>query len=259
MQRFFIPQPNGYQIDQTIVFSDEVAHQVRNVLRMGVGELVCVLDNEGGVYEVGVTAVSRNQVTGKILSKQAAWGEPDVQVTLYQSLTRREKFEWVLQKGTELGIRNFIPIVTQRSLVQDITIKPRKLARWQKIVMEAAEQSQRSIMPKVSSPLLFAEAIHQSQANDLSLIAWIFERGSNVEKDPNIEKDSNLKAVLNRWPSLKTVALFIGPEGGFAEAEIENGRSHGLVPFSLGPRVLRTETAALVASTLILHELGDLA
>jgi len=259
MQRFFIPQPDGYQIDQTIVFSDEVAHQVRNVLRMGVGELVCVLDNVGGVYEVGVTAVSRNQVIGKVLSKKAAGGEPDVQVTLYQSLTRREKFEWVLQKGTELGIRNFIPIVTQRSLVQDIMIKPRKLVRWQKIVMEAAEQSQRSIMPQVNSPLPFAEAIHQSRANDLSLIAWVFEQDSNIEEDSIYEEDSNIKAVLNRQASPKTVSLFIGPEGGFTKAEIENGRSQKLVPFTLGPRILRTETAALVASALVLHELGELA
>jgi 16S rRNA (uracil1498-N3)-methyltransferase len=252
MQRFFIPQPNGYQIGQTIVFSDEVAHQVRTVLRMGVGELVCVLDNVGGMYEVGVTAVSRNQVTGKVLSKQAATGEPDVHVTLYQSLTRREKFEWVLQKGTELGIQTFVPIVTQRSLVQDVKIKPNKLARWQKIIIEAAEQSQRGILPKVNSPILFAEAVHQSQANNLSLIASVFE------EDSNFETNQNLKTILNRHASPQNIALFIGPEGGFTDEEVENGRFHGLIPFSLGPRVLRTETAALVASALILHELGEL-
>ncbi len=247
MQRFFMPQPAGYQINQTIVFAEETAHQVRNVLRMGVGESVGVLDNVGGLYEVRLTAVSRSHVTGQVLSKQAARGEPGVHLTLFQSLTNRDKFEWVLQKGTELGISTFVPIVTQRSLVQDVKIKSGKLARWQKIVTEAAEQSHRGKMPIVNSPLLFAEALHQSQANDLSLIAC------------TTEEDTTLKAVLDRASSPKTAALFIGPEGGFAAEEVENGRSHGLIPFTLGLRILRTETAALAASALVLHELGELA
>ena len=247
MQRFFIPQPEGYQLDQTLIFSDEAAHQVRHVLRMGVGELVWVLDNVGGLYEVGLTAVSRNQVTGRVLSKEAARGEPELHLTLFQSLTKRDKFEWVLQKGTEIGVSTFVPIVTQRSLVQDETIKPGKLVRWQKIVTEAAEQSHRGKMPIVNSPLLFAEALPQAQRGDLSLIACL------------AEEDAQLQAVLNRQSSPKTVALFIGPEGGFSAEEIENGRSHGLIPLTLGPRILRTETAALVASALVLYELGELA
>jgi len=246
MQRFFIPQSAGYQIDQRIVFPDEAAHQLRAVLRKAVGDQVWVLDNVGGLYEVVLTAVSRAQITGKILTKQPAGGEPQVKLTLFQSLTKRDKFEWVLQKGTELGVHCFVPVVTQRTLVQDVQIKPGKLQRWQKIVTEGAEQSRRGCVPVVASALQFAAAFPQAAAFDLSLIAW------------EGEQKVNLPTILGHKPAPQTVALFIGPEGGFTEEEVENGRYHGLIPFTLGDRILRTETAAIVASALILHELGEL-
>ena len=247
MQRFFIPHPTGYQIDQVITFPDELAHQIRSVLRMSVGGMVFVLDNEGGLYEVALTAVTRTHVTGKVLAKQTAPGELAVKITLFQSLTKRDKFEWILQKGTELGVDAFVPIVTQRSLVQDVKIKSNKLTRWQKIVTEAAEQSHRGKCPTVANPSKLDDAIEQSRNFDLALIAWV------------AEKQESLKSILQQHPDAKTIALFIGPEGGFTEEEVENGRNAGIIPFTLGNRILRTETAALAATTIILHESGEFA
>ena len=246
MQRFFIPHPTGYFPDQIIDFPDEVAHQMRAVMRMRVGEQVCVLDNLGGLYDVTLTAVSRSQVSGQVNAKRAAAGEPMVKLTLFQSMTKRDKFEWVLQKGTELGVVDFVPIVTQRSLVQELAIKSNKLARWQKIVTEAAEQSQRGKLPIVNKPISVEGAFKQSGAFDISLIACVSE------------KQASIASLLRQHQDIRTVALFIGPEGGFTDVEVENGRLCGLQTFTMGERVLRTETAALAATALILHELGEL-
>jgi 16S rRNA (uracil1498-N3)-methyltransferase len=247
MPRFFIPQPDGYQIDQMISFPDEMAHQIRHVLRMESGNSVVVLDNVGSAYEVVLTAVTRQSVTGRVQTKQDVDGEPAVNLTLFQSLTKRDKFEWILQKGTELGVTTFVPVVTNRSIVQDCKIKPNKLVRWQKIVTEAAEQSQRGRLPVVQKPQRLQYAFADTQSFDLSLIAWV------------AETNQSLSSVLNKNSPPKHVALFIGPEGGFSEGEIENGRIHNIIPFTMGKRILRTETAAIVASTLVLHELGELA
>lgn len=247
MHRFFIPNPAGYQVNQSLLFPDDVAHQVRAVLRMRVGEQVVVLDNAGGMYEVGLTAVSRNQVTGAVLRRKPAHGEPAVSITLFQSYTRREKFEWILQKGSEVGVCGFMPIVTERSLVQTIPLKQSRLVRWQKIVREAAEQSRRGMIPQVFPPMAYRDALQQAQAADLILIAWA--------------ADGTRLALPQLWalhPRPASIALFIGPEGGFTEREIEDGRLHNAIPITLGSRILRTETAAIIAPALILHELGNL-
>ncbi|MCA9931043.1 MAG: 16S rRNA (uracil(1498)-N(3))-methyltransferase [Anaerolineales bacterium] len=241
MHRFFIPHPTGYEVDQQLTFPNETAHQLVHVLRLRAGNRVVVLDDAGGLYEVTLTAVSRHRVTGQILTRRPARGEPSVKITLYQSLTRREKFEWVLQKGTEVGVVRFVPIVTQRSLVQETAVKPQKLARWQKIATEAAEQSHRGMVPTVSQPLLFQDALQAAQQHDLRLIASVTESES-------------LHLLLSRHSNIRQIGLFIGPEGGFSEDEVENGRHHNAIPISLGSRVLRTETAAIVACANIIFQ-----
>ncbi|RMG91306.1 MAG: 16S rRNA (uracil(1498)-N(3))-methyltransferase, partial [Chloroflexi bacterium] len=236
MHRFFVP-PEDLQGNR-VTFSPEQAHQLRQVLRMQSGERVVVLDNSGWEYET-VLVINGKQVTGELVAKRPSPGEPAIHLTLYQSLLRREKFEWVLQKCTEIGVSCIVPVITRRTLARETAVKPAKLTRWQKIVTEAAEQSRRGRIPQISPPQSLAAAMsHAVATTDLTLIPWEAARGTTIRD-----------VLINR--QIQSVALFIGPEGGFDTDEVENGRRLGIIPVTLGPRILRAETAALVASTLI--------
>jgi len=245
MHRFFVPKENIG--DSDVRFSKEQAHQIRNVLRIGSGRNVIVLDNAGSEYEVVLTTVERDTASGRILAKRAAKGEPEVQITLFQALLTREKFEWVLQKCTEIGVARFVPVVTERTIVRDTSIKPGKFERWRQIITEAAEQSHRGIIPQLARPVTLPEALLETKDCDQTLIAYECEQGAT------------LREALRTGPTASgKIAVFIGPEGGFAEHEVELAREHSAVPVSLGPRILRTETAAIVAASLILYELGQM-
>ncbi len=236
MHRFFIdPQ---FISDTAVSFPPEQAHQMRAVLRMAPGDGVVVLDNAGWEYDVTLTDVSNRQVLGEITARRTAGGEPATHLTLYQALLKRDNFEWVLQKGTEIGVSRFVPIITARTVVT--AVKPNKRTRWQRILTEAAEQCRRGRIPELAPPQPLAEAIAACTAA-VRLMPWE-EAGGKP-----------LTAALTGKP--RTVALFIGPEGGFDPAEIDAK----VTAVTLGPRILRAETAAIVAATLTLQALGDLA
>ncbi len=240
MHRFFV-QPEQIRGDDVTVVGDQ-ARQMARVLRLGRDDDIIVLDGLGQEYSVTLTAVSAERVTGRVQRVQPAAGEPNVALTLYQALLKRDKFEWVLQKATEVGVVRIVPVVTQRTLVQDTRLKANKVARWQKILMEAAEQSRRGVVPTLAEPLAWKEALADASAADLTLIAW--EEG-----------DLPLKQVLISAEAPHSVALLIGPEGGFSAEEAQQVAASGGQIVSLGARILRTETAAVVASALVLHEL----
>lgn len=240
MHRFFISPEN--LIGERIVLAADVAHQIRNVLRLRVGATIMVLDNSGWEYEVVLRQVDKQQVMGQAIAKRPSPNEPATQLILYQSLMKRDKFEWVLQKGTEIGVSRFVPLVTQRSLVQEVDIKEGKLFRWQKIMTEAAEQSRRGRIPVLDTPQTLPQALAEHPAR-LGLIAWEEEAGLT------------LRAALAGWERPSHLSLFIGPEGGFAKEEIEAAEMANIKPITLGKRTLRAETAALVAAALVLYEL----
>lgn len=221
----------------------EQARQICYVLRMGAGDEIVALDNLGWEYGVRLTAVSAQQVSGDILEKRETASEPAGHITLYQSLMKRDKFEWVLQKGTEVGVSRFVPLVTQRSLVQDIDIKPSKMARWQKIITEAAEQARRGRIPELMLPMRWSEALAGLDA-DVALIPW------EEVREPDLRQ-----VLAGVRPS--RLALFVGPEGGFAQEEVAAAVAHNVQPITLGPRILRAETAAIVTAALILYEVEE--
>lgn len=241
MHRFFIPL--DHIAPEHVVFPPEQARQIRVVLRMTVGDAVLVLDNEGLMYEVALTAVDRQNVIGKIVQRQPATGEPAVYLTLYQSFLKRDKFEMVLQKGTEVGVSRFVPVVTKRTLVQSTEMKANKVSRWRTILAEAAEQSERGRLPELTTAVSFKTMLSQLEQYDLTLLMWAGDGGVR------------LKTAVNTQTPIKTIALLIGPEGGWTETEVEHAQQHGAKIVTLGQRVLRTETAAIVASALLLHEL----
>jgi 16S rRNA (uracil1498-N3)-methyltransferase len=164
---------------------------------------------------------------------------------------KAQKFEWVLQKGTELGVAEFVPVVCSRSIVGDLEDANRKLGRWQRVIREAAEQSRRGRLPVLQPALLFDQACQAArQSGGLGLVPWEGERAAGLK--------SALAAAGAVGGQPGSVNLFIGPEGGLSIEEIETARRYGLQAVSLGPRILRAETAGLVAAAAILYELGDL-
>jgi len=249
MHRFFIPPEwiNGQQVTLT----EDIAHQIRHVLRMSAGDRLIVLDDSGWEREVELSRVAQNVVMGHVVEERLAAGEPRTRISLYQGVLKAQKFESILQKGTELGLVEFVPIVCERSVVGDLEDVDRKLGRWQRIIREAAEQSGRGRCPMLRPAMLFAQGCQRAmRSGGLSLVPWEEEKTTSLRSALNAGEDEGKRPF--------SVSLFIGPEGGLTADEIKVARGYNAQPVSLGPRILRAETAGLVAASAILYELGDL-
>jgi 16S rRNA (uracil1498-N3)-methyltransferase len=252
MHRFFVP-PSWIRGDRVTVEGPQ-AHQIRNVLRMRPGDKVVLLDNSGWEIETELQVVESQEVAGTVVCRRLSTGEPRTKISLYQSVLKSKGFEVVLQKGTELGIVEFVPVISERCVVSDLEPMDKKRTRWEAIIKEAAEQSRRGRKPSLRTSTLFPQACdHARQTGALSLIFWE-EQGPTALRSllrmapPGREK---------RWPPF-SINLFIGPEGGFEPDEVTLAKRYGVLPVSMGPRILRAETAGLVAAAAILYELGDL-
>ena len=241
--RFFIPK--NCITPPVVQLPADVARQVKTVLRMQPGDKIVVLDNSGTAWQVKLTEVSKSAVRGQIVDQQPAAGEPELHLTLYQGTLKAQKFEWVLQKGTELGVSRFVPTICQRSVVRDRNVLLKKHNRWLQIVREAAEQSGRGKLPELQPAMSLAEALTDAQSAELVLMPW--EEATGV----------SLSTALAE-PTAATIALFIGPEGGFAAIETTNAQRAGVNLITLGPRILRAETAGLVACAAIMYQAGEL-
>jgi 16S rRNA (uracil1498-N3)-methyltransferase len=258
MHRFFIP---AEWIDQEkVVIKGKLVPQLRNVLRLRGGDHIIVLDDTGWEYEVELEGVTRDHFAG-VICRQSPAAEPGTKITLYQALLKGSNFEFILQKCTELGVSAFVPVICERCVAGHL--KDKRVERWQRIIVEAAEQSRRGRLPKLEPALPFEQACQSAMG--FSLLAW--EGESEARGNQNVEMTSGLHAVLRseiyrqRIISEKTslsVNLFIGPEGGLSPSEVEFARGCGILPISLGSRILRAETAGLVAASAILYECGDL-
>lgn len=240
MHRFFVSE-DSIRGDK-VSLDPRVARQLREVLRARQGTRIILLDNTGYEHEVELSWVGRDGGEGMVKDSRPAPGEPRIQIHLYQSILKGDKFELVLQKGTEVGISAFYPVFSLRSVVTDV--RPNKQERWVRVLTEAAEQSGRGRLPLLADPVPFTDACEGLEG--LSLIPYEEERARG------------LREVLREGNSTGPVNLFIGPEGGFEEQEVEFARSQGITPVSLGPRLLRADTAGLVAATAVLYELGEL-
>ena len=244
MNRFFLP-PSSIQAGR-VHFSESVSRQIMQVLRLKPDARVVVLDGTGKEYLVRLIDLSVHETLGEIESESLSAGEPKTQLTLYLCLTQREKFEWMLQKCTEVGASCFVPVISSRSLVQDAKEVINKYERWQRILQEAAEQSHRGKVPTLEPPLPFEQALKAAaRINSCKLIPW------------EEEKSLSLKEALQTHPA-DEVCLLIGPEGGFSKEEVAQAQSAGFLSVTLGKRILRMETAAVVASALVLYERGDM-
>jgi 16S rRNA (uracil1498-N3)-methyltransferase len=238
MQRFFV-NPQCIGLDSVVLKSD-IMHQIRDVLRLQSGAHIAVLDNSGWEYDVALERIEKEQATGVVCGKREI-AEPSVKITLYQALIKSDKFEFVLQKGAEIGIFVFVPVTCERCVARNPGAK--KQERWEKVIAEAAEQSGRGKLPILMPAVSFRDACRA--ASGTSIIA-------------GIGADSTKLSDVLRADKSTVINLFIGPEGGFTVDEEEFARSCGVCKVTLGPRTLRSETAGLAAAVAILYERGEL-
>jgi 16S rRNA (uracil1498-N3)-methyltransferase len=202
MHRFFIPPE--WITPPTVHLQGSIARQIKTVLRMQPGDEVVVLDNSGMEYHAKITQVDKDLVEARIIKHTLSRGEPKLRITLYQGTLKGQKFEWVLQKGTELGIAHFVPTICERSVINKVETLTKKYTRWQEIIREAAEQSGRGKLPHLAQPLALAEAVQHAQTLPLILMPW--EEAAELTLD----------TVLNQTRA-ETMGIFIGPEGGFTK------------------------------------------
>ncbi len=256
MQSFFIPPE--WIVEDQVSITGWLVHQLRDVLRVKANDRILVLDGSGWEYEVQLKRPSTQRVSGKVIAKYFSQTEPRTRITLYQALLKGSRFEFVLQKCTELGVTTFVPTICDRCVMGNLAnATSSKIVRWKRIIQEAAEQSGRSILPPLQPPLLFRQACEQ--ANCPSLMPWEGERSTGLQaalKEQASLESSPVGEGQNSNPP--TLNLFIGPEGGFSDAEVEFACTYGIKPVSLGHRILRAETAAVAAVAAILYECGDL-
>ncbi|MDP2674269.1 MAG: RsmE family RNA methyltransferase [Dehalococcoidia bacterium] len=242
MRRFFVPP--GVIEGVEVSLPPELARRLATVLRLKRGDRVLLADGRGRDFEVEITALTPRSGAATVLLERPSPPEPRVDVVLYQSLVRPQRFDLVLEKGTELGVSRFVPLISDRAQVKTEGGSQRA-ERWRRIVTEAAEQCGRGRVPAVDPPLAFAEAVRT--APGLRLLPWEGERSLGLR--------TYLRGVK---PKLTIVCVFVGPEGGFAAEEAALAREAGCVAISLGPRILRSETAGIVAAALVMHEMGEL-
>lgn len=243
MHRFFIPQL--YSDTMTIMGVD--ARHIYTVLRMQCGSRVQIVSDDGVTALAEITDANESVVTVKCLEVLAESHEPSVRIVLAQGLAKGEKMDFIIQKAVELGVSEIIPVAMEHSVVRlegDKAVK--KVERWQKIAEAAAKQSKRDIIPMVQ-PVQTMEQMLADNHCDCKLIAY------------ECEDKLGLKAALQKEQDLKELLLLIiGPEGGISEMELQQARTAGALGVSLGKRILRAETAALVAAAAIFYETGDL-
>lgn len=243
MHRFFIPSESLKA--QDVVLGPSFAHRLGRVLRLQPGDQVIFLDDSGWEYESQLMRLSRDRVEARVLSKAPASGEASLCLHLYQALLKADKFEFVLQKGTELGVASFTPVVTLHSIADAPT--PARRERWHRVIREAAEQCRRGRIPILKPTLTLENAV--LSASGWCLLPWEEEHALGLHQALMREN------VLDTLPE---VSLFIGPEGGWAEEEVAMAQQQGVVLVSLGPRILRAETAGLVTASAILYHYGQL-
>jgi len=213
---------------ELVIHDPALFHQLKNVFRFTVGGQVILLDNTGYEYHALVASFEHGAVTFSIVSKKESTHIPPREVYLFCSLIKKDKFEWILEKGAELGVTKFIPIISDRSEKKDLNLE-----RGEKILKEASEQSERAMIPKLSSPVNFEEALKQ----EFPLFAF----------DPKGDV-----FTIEHTHTFSPIGIFIGPEGGWTDREIFLFKQNDVRVHSLGPLVLKAETAAIAISALIL-------
>jgi 16S rRNA (uracil1498-N3)-methyltransferase len=249
MHKFFVDKSCFYD-DSVEIIGADVKH-IFKVLRLKDDDEVVINDCNGKEFLAKINNINKQRVLVDIKEEMIDNRESSIEVTLYQGLPKAAKMELIIQKTTELGVKEIIPVVTKRvmSSIKNIEGEGKKLDRWNKIALEACKQSKRSIIPLVKEIMYFENIVEHLKTMDLVLVPY-----------ENAENYGIKKVVMDKCKdkNIKRVAIIIGPEGGFEEDEIRILKDLNCDIVTLGPRILRTETAGMVAMSLIMYELGDI-
>lgn len=247
MRRFFT-EPENIKDDFALIIED--ASHITKVLRMNIGDEILLFDGTGYEYVAQLTKVSGDMCEAKIISSEFSAQEPKTKVTVYQGIPKSGKMEGIIQKSVELGVHTITPVSTDRcvSKLDGGKKQAEKLKRWNKIAVEAAKQCGRGILPRVTPPLTFDEAIAEMQNSDLALMPYEMLAHMGV---------SNIKDTLCGTDA-QNISVIIGPEGGFSNTEAEKAKEKGLKLVSLGRRILRTETVSHAVLAMIMYEKDEM-
>ncbi|MFD1850233.1 16S rRNA (uracil(1498)-N(3))-methyltransferase [Oceanobacillus bengalensis] len=248
MQRYFIPTDAWSELNVTIQGED--VHHMIKVMRFKVGDKIICNNDQSNAALCEIVDIQATKVEAKILDWLDETVELPVQVTIAQGIPKGDKFDYVLQKGTELGAAKFIPFKSDRSVVVwDNKKVDKKLIRFKKIVKEASEQSHRNQIPEVLSPMDLRDLIQFSSSYDIRIFAY--------EEEAKTDYYQSFGEVLNNTNKNDSLLIIIGPEGGFSNSEAEQLKQNAFHPVRLGPRILRTETAAIYALASISYHFEE--
>ena len=242
LPRFFV---NKDQISETSVTitGDDVKH-IKKVLRLRAGEKIDVCNGCGTDYKCEIREISEGAVVAEVLEASENTSESPIKVRVFQGMPKSDKMDYIIQKCVELGVYEIIPVIAKRSVSIPKDVE-KKTVRWQRIADEAAKQCGRGYLPKVWPAISFSDAMKSVNPEE-ELVLMPYE----------CERENSLKAALKDTDK-KTVSVFIGPEGGFDDSEVSLAEKCGAKTVTLGPRILRTETAPLAVCSAIMYELGD--
>lgn len=245
MHHFFV-SPDQIDEKYVTITGGDVNH-IKNVLRMKIDEELLVSNGQDKDYYCKIESISDNEIKALILDEEFEGTELPTELYLFQGLPKSDKMELIIQKAVELGVKEIIPVATKRCVVKlDDKKEASKIKRWQAISESAAKQSRRTIIPEISSVMSFREAINRAKEFELGIIPY-----------ENFKDMTETKEVLNKVQKGIKIGIFIGPEGGFEESEIQYALENGIHPISLGKRILRTETAGLAILSVLMFQLED--
>ena len=250
MPKFFIKTENLKENKEIWITGSDVNH-IKNVLRKKIDDKIniCNSDTQKN-YECVIKNIEENKIVCKILDEVKSLAESNLNITIFQGLPKSDKMELIIQKATELGVKTIVPVITKRTVIKlKDKDKQNKVDRWRKIAEVAAKQSGRDIIPTIENIINIADI----KFDKFDKIFVLYENEEKISIKDEIEQLKNdNKEELN-------IGIVIGPEGGFAESEIEQLRlNQNVSVVTLGKRILRTETVALVVSGILMYELGDL-
>lgn len=246
MYQFFV-EPQQI-VDKTVIIEGQDVNHIKNVLRMKPGAEISVSNGtDGKEYRCEIVSLEEDRVVCKLRFVKEDGLELPVKVYLFQGLPKADKMELIVQKAVELGVYEIIPVAARRCVVKlDEKREKGKLSRWQSISEAAAKQSKRRIVPQVKPVMTFEQAVEYAQEMDVKMIPYELAEGM-----------AKTREMIESVKSGQTVAVFIGPEGGFEEEEVQKAQQAGILPITLGKRILRTETAGFTVLSWLVYRLEE--
>lgn len=261
MSKFFV---QSEQIKGNIIsIADEDAYHINRVLRMNVGDKLTVCDGKGSDYIAIIRSIAKDSILAEIIETLPCLQEPKLNVVLFQGLPKSDKMDYIIQKCVELGAARIVPLITARTVVKikskEDVIK--KVQRWNKISAEASKQCNRGMLPIIEQPVDLHQAVNIAADLDFTFVPYENEKHCSIKDVLNKAKSlifNGNKSGYNNKSSKPFIGFFIGPEGGFEKDEIELLQKNNIFAASLGPRILRSETAGLCVISCIMYEFDEL-